>query len=161
MIELHIEGSLMDGGAAMEDRIEQSVEIHASLDRVWALVSEPGWWVPSDVAAPAGVVAPGQQVVRESEKWGRFPVEVVRVEPRTYAAFRWASQAPGAELTAVNTTLIEFRVEPAGDLVRVTATESGFAALDGPAAVREQARRDNTGGWQEELSSLRERAEAA
>jgi uncharacterized protein YndB with AHSA1/START domain len=145
----------------MADRIEQSIEIHASLDRVWALVSEPGWWVPSDVAVPSGVTAPGQQVVRDSEKWGRFPVEVVRLEPRTYAAFRWASQAPGAELTAANTTLVEFRVEPAGDLVRVTVTESGFAALDVPAAAREQAQRDNTGGWQEELSSLRERAEAA
>ena len=145
----------------MEDRIEQAIDIHASLDRVWELVSEPGWWVPSDLATPPASLAPGQQVVRASEKWGRFPVEVVRVEPRTYAAFRWASQAPGAELTPVNTTLVEFRVEPAGDLVRVTVTESGFAALDVPAAAREQARQDNTGGWQEELSSLRERAEAA
>jgi uncharacterized protein YndB with AHSA1/START domain len=145
----------------VEDRIEQAIDIHASLDQVWELVSEPGWWVPSDMAAPPARLAPGQQVVRASEKWGRFPVEVVRVEPRTYAAFRWASQAPGAELTPVNTTLVEFRVEPAGDLVRVTVTESGFAALDVPAAAREQARQDNTGGWQEELSSLRERAEAA
>ncbi|HEY6498595.1 MAG TPA: SRPBCC domain-containing protein [Streptosporangiaceae bacterium] len=145
----------------MADRIEQSVEIQAPLDRVWELVSEPGWWVPSDVGTPPAGLAPGQQVVRESEKWGRFPVEVVRVEPKTYAAFRWASQAPGAELTPVNTTLVEFRVEAAGDLVRVTVTESGFAALDVPAAAREQARKDNTGGWQEELGSLRERAEAA
>ena len=143
----------------MADRIEQSIEIHAPLDRVWELVSEPGWWVPSDVARPAPELAPGQQVVRESEKWGRFPVEVIRVEPRTYAAFRWASQAPGAELTSVNTTLVEFRVERAEDLIRVTVTESGFAALDVPAAAREQAWKDNTGGWQEELADLRKRAE--
>ncbi|HEY2520102.1 MAG TPA: SRPBCC domain-containing protein [Streptosporangiaceae bacterium] len=143
----------------MTDRIEQSIEIHAPLDRVWELVSEPGWWVPSDVASPRDRAAPGQQVVRESEKWGRFPVEVVRVEPMTFAAFRWASQAPGAELTSVNTTLVEFQVETAGDLIRVTVTESGFAALDVPADAREQARKDNTGGWQEELADLRKRAE--
>ena len=47
------------------------------------------------------------------------------------------------------------------DAVQVTVTESGFAALDVPAEVREQAWKDNYGGWQSELSSLKERSEAA
>jgi uncharacterized protein YndB with AHSA1/START domain len=144
----------------MEDRIEHDIMINAPLDRVWELVSEPGWWVPTTVVAPVDHT-PGHQVVRESEKWGRFPVEIVRVDPKTYAAFRWASHAPGAELGAGNTTLVEFRVEPAGDAVRVRVVESGFAAIDAPDSVREQARNDNIGGWQEEMASLRERAEAA
>ena len=142
----------------MADRIEQAIEIQAPLDRVWALVSEPGWWVPSAVTAPVDHTQ-GHQVVRESERWGRFPVEVVRVEPQSYAAFRWASQAPGAELAPGNTTLVEFRLEQAAGVVRVTVTESGFAALDVAAARREQAHRDNTGGWQEELMDLKKRAE--
>jgi uncharacterized protein YndB with AHSA1/START domain len=144
----------------MDDHIEQAITINAPLDRVWELVSEPGWWVPSAVVAAVDHT-PGHQVVRESEKWGRFPVEVVRVEPKTYAAFRWSSHAPGAELAPGNTTLVEFRVEPAGDAVRVTVVESGFAALSAPESVREQSRKDNTGGWREELASLRERAESA
>jgi uncharacterized protein YndB with AHSA1/START domain len=144
----------------MEDRIEQQITINAPLDRVWELVSEPGWWVPSTVPPPVDHT-PGHQVVRESEKWGRFPVAVVRIEPKTYAAFRWASHAPGAELTPGNTTLVEFQVERAGDAVRVTVTESGFAALDAPVPDREQAWKDNTGGWQEELGGLKERAESA
>ncbi len=144
----------------MDDSIEQEITISAPLDRVWELVSEPGWWVPSNVVVPV-VHTPGHQVVRESVQWGRFPVEVVRVEPKTYAAFRWASQAPGAELTPRNTTLVEFRVEPAGDAVRVTVVESGFAALDAPADVRDQAWKSNTGGWQEEMAGLASRAEAA
>jgi uncharacterized protein YndB with AHSA1/START domain len=152
--------SLRDEEDGMDDRIEQAVTINAPLDRVWELVSDPGWWVPSTVTAPPDHT-PGHQVVRETEKWGRFPVEVVRVEPKTYAAFRWASQAPGAELAAGNTTLVEFRVEQAGDFVRVTVVESGFAALDAPAPAREEAWKDNTGGWQEELAGLRERAESA
>jgi uncharacterized protein YndB with AHSA1/START domain len=144
----------------MEDRIERDIVINASLDRVWELVSEPGWWVPATVVAPVDHT-PGHQVIRESEKCGRYPVEVVRVDPKTYAAFRWASHVPGEELTAANTTLVEFRVEPAGDAVRVSVVESGFAALDVPESVREQARKDNTGGWQEELAGLKERAEAS
>jgi uncharacterized protein YndB with AHSA1/START domain len=110
---------------------------------------------------PAVDHTPGHQAVRESEKWGRFPGEVVRVEPKTYAAFRWASHLPGAELTNGNTTLVEFRLEPAGDAVRVTVVESGFAALEAPESVREQSRKENTGGWREELALLRERAESA
>jgi len=144
----------------MEDRIERDIMISAPLDRVWELVSEPGWWVPTTVVAPVDHT-PGHQVVRESEKWGRFPVEVVRVDPKTYAAFRWASHAPGAELGAGNTTLVEFWVEPVGDAVRVCVVESGFAAIDAPDSVREQARKDNTGGWQEEMAGLKERSEAA
>jgi uncharacterized protein YndB with AHSA1/START domain len=144
----------------MEDGIEQVITINAPLDRVWELVSEPGWWVPSAVVAPVDHT-PGHQVVRESEEWGRFPVEVVRVEPMTYAAFRWASHAPGTELTAGSTTLVEFRVRLVADAVEVTVTETGFAAIDAPADVRERAWKDNTGGWEEELAKLRERAESA
>ena len=140
----------------MDDRIEEQILINAPLERVWDLVSEPGWWVPSTATTPVDHT-PGRQVVRESERWGRFPIEVVRVEPRTYAAFRWASQAPGAELTPTNTTLVEFRLTPLGDAVRVNVVERGFAAL--PEDVREQAWKDNTGGWQQELGSLKERAE--
>ena len=127
---------------------------------MWELVSEPGWWVPSVAVAPVDHT-PGHQVVRETEKWGRFPVEVVRVEPKTYAAFRWASHMPGADLGPGNTTLVEFVVRPVGGAVEVTVTESGFAAVDAPAAVREQAWKDNTGGWESELAGLRERAESA
>ena len=144
----------------MDDRIEQDIMINAPLDRVWELVSEPGWWVPTKVVAAVDHT-PGHQVVRESEKWGQFPVEVIRVDPKTYAAFRWASHVPGADLTAANTTLVEFRVEPVGDAVRVSVVESGFAAVDASASVREQAWKDNTGGWQEEMAGLKERAEAA
>lgn len=144
----------------MEDRIEQEITIDAPLERVWELVSEPGWWVPSDVTEPVNHT-PGHQAARTTERYGRLLVEVVRIEPRTYAAFRWASHEPGAELTPGNTTLVEFRLRPAAGGVVVAVTESGFSAIDAPESVREQSWKDNTGGWDSELSGLRERAEAA
>lgn len=144
----------------MEDRIEQQITINAPLDRVWNLVSEPGWWVPTKVVPPIDHT-PGHQIVRESERWGRFAVEVVRVEPQTYAAFRWASQAPGADLADDNTTLVEFSVVPTGDAVRVTVTESGFSRLNISESAREDAWKSNTGGWNEEIKGLKARAEAA
>jgi uncharacterized protein YndB with AHSA1/START domain len=140
------------------DRIVQTVTINASLDRVWSLVTEPGWWVPTEAPQPIDHT-PGHQVVRTSDKCGSFPVEVVRVEPQTYAAFRWASNFPGEALAQGNTTLVEFTVRPLAGGVEVTVTESGFAALDASESVRKSGFDGNTAGWSEELDSLRTRAE--
>lgn len=142
------------------DRIEQDVTIHAPLDRVWALVTQPGWWVPTDVEE-SGDRVPGHRAVRETEKWGRFVVEVVRIEPQTYAAFRWASQFPGAELAPGKTTLVEFTVTPVADAVTVTVVESGFASLEASEEVRAAGVKDNTEGWRQELDALKARAEEA
>jgi uncharacterized protein YndB with AHSA1/START domain len=144
----------------MEDRIVQDITINAALDRVWDLVTEPGWWVPSDTEVPVDRT-PGHQAVRESARYGRFPVEVVRFDPRTYAAFRWASRFPGEDLAAGRTTLVEFDVAEVAEGVRVTVTESGFASLDAPEEIREKGLRENTDGWRLELASLRNRAEQA
>jgi uncharacterized protein YndB with AHSA1/START domain len=142
----------------MDDRIERQITIDASLDHVWELVTEPGWWVPTTDDAPIDRT-PGSQTVRESEKWGRFPVEVVRIDPQTYAAFRWASTFPGEELRPGNTTLVEFQLRSLDDGVSVTVVESGFAALDASEDVRAAGHASNTDGWAQELDSLKERSE--
>lgn len=146
----------------MPDTIERSIAITAPLERVWDLVTEPGWWVPSDAANESGQPdrTPGHVVVRESEKWGRFPVEVVELRPMTYAAFRWASSFPGEDLAPGRTTLIEFTVTPTDSGVQVSVTESGFAQLEATDELKSQSVESNSGGWTEELSSLRNRAEA-
>jgi uncharacterized protein YndB with AHSA1/START domain len=141
----------------MEDRIEQEITIRADLDRVWDLVTTPGWWVPDNGGAEADRT-PGSLTVRESAKWGRFMVETVRLEPKSYAAFRWASAFPGETPADSNSTLVEFFVKPATDgEVSVKLVESGFSQL--PADRRDGAWKDNTGGWELELASLKGRAE--
>ena len=95
----------------MPDSIERNITIAAPIERVWDLVTEPGWWVPTDVPGEADRT-PGHVVVRESEKWGTFPVEVVELRPMSYAAFRWSSTFPGEDLQPGHTTLIEFTVTP-------------------------------------------------
>lgn len=143
----------------MEDQIEQEITIAASLNRVWDLVTRPGWWVPVDVE-PEIDRTPGHRTVRESAKWGRFPVEVVKIDPQTYASFRWASQFPGEEPAEGMSTLIEFFVEPVADAVKVTVRESGFTALDAPQEVRKAGFEGNSDGWRQEMASLKDRSEA-
>jgi uncharacterized protein YndB with AHSA1/START domain len=144
----------------MDDRIEQEIIIGAGQERVWDLVTRPGWWVPdeqNEQGAPDRTH--GSLTVRESAAWGRFVIEVVRLEPMSYAAFRWASEFPGETPAQGNSTLVEFFVKPLSDAeTSVTLVESGFTGL--PDDRRAAARQANTGGWQEELASLKERAEA-
>ena len=142
------------------DQIVRTVTINATLDRVWDLVTEPGWWVPNDAPQPVDHT-PGHRIVRRSEQYGSFPIEIVKIDPQTYAAFRWASTFPGDELTPGNTTLVEFQIAPLADGVEVTVTESGFDALDAPESVRTKGFEGNSEGWSEQLTSVKTRAEAA
>ena len=144
----------------MQDVIEHEISINAGLERVWNLVTEPGWWVPTDTG-PVRDRTPGTTTVRVSEKYGPFPVAVVEMKPRTYAAFRWASQFPNTDLEPTRSTLVEFFVSEAADGVLVKVRESGFAALDAPEEIRQAGVRDNTEGWRLELGDLKKRSEAA
>ncbi|ANZ41323.1 polyketide cyclase [Lentzea guizhouensis] len=139
------------------DRIERETLIEAPLDRVWRLVTEPGFWVASQ---PSGSAVPGETTLCENEQYGDFPVQVETVTPQTYVSYRWASAFAGADLTADNTTLVEFTLVPEGAAVRVKVVESGFAALAAPEDVRAQALRDNTGGWPEVMDAFKKRAES-
>ena len=141
----------------MEDRIEHRIAIRATLDRVWSLVTRPGWWLPGSVTEPA------RGAGRAAVEWGRertpWVIDIVRVEPQGYVSFRWASAFAGVESVQGNSTLVEFYVRPMGDEISVTVVESGFTTLDLPEALREDQLKANMGGWQFVLADLRSRAE--
>jgi uncharacterized protein YndB with AHSA1/START domain len=142
-----------------ENRIERETLIEASLERVWSMVAEPGFWV-ADKASPTGTVAvEGESVIARNAEHGDFPVRVEKVEPPTYLAYRWASAFPGEELREDNSTLVEFTLTQEGDKTRLRVVESGFAALAGSEELRGQAVKDNTGGWPQVLDALKTRAE--
>ena len=141
----------------MDDRIEQRVTVRATVGAVWALVTRPGWWLPGSEAEPAR--GPGRVTVEYGDDNRPYVVDVVRVEPKGYVSYRWASAFGGAAPEQGKSTLVEFYIRPVGDEVSVTVVESGFASLDLPDALREDEWKGNTGGWQYEMASLRARAE--
>ncbi|MFD6274797.1 SRPBCC domain-containing protein [Streptomyces sp. NPDC060209] len=142
-----------------EDRIERETLIAASQERVWSLVTQPGFWV-AEVTTPLGPVAKeGETTVAKNAEYGEFPVRVEKVEPLTYVAYRWASAFPGEGLREGNSTLVEFTLVPEGGSTRLRVVESGFAALAGSDELRSKAMEDNTGGWPQVLDALRKRAE--
>ncbi|MER5727205.1 SRPBCC domain-containing protein [Streptomyces sp. NPDC002138] len=142
-----------------ENRIERETLIEASLDRVWSLVTEPGFWV-ADEANLTGVAGKeGEVKTAKNAEYGDFPVRVEKIEPQTYLAYRWASAFPGQELREDNSTLVEFTLSREGDKTRLRVVESGFAALAGSEELRSRAVKDNTGGWPQVLDAFKKRAE--
>lgn len=142
-----------------EDRIERETLINASLERVWSLVAEPGFWVADEASVAGTVAVEGTSIVAKHSEYGEFPVRIEKVDPPKYLAYRWASAFPGEELREDNSTLIEFTLTEEGGQVRLRVVESGFAALAGSEELRAKAVQDNSGGWPQVFDAFRKRAE--
>lgn len=144
-----------------EDRIERDTLIEASLERVWSLVSVPGFWV-ADEASVAGTMArEGASLIAKNPNLGEVSVRVEKVDPPTYVAYRWASAFPGEELRQDNSTLVEFTLSTEGGKTRLRVVESGFAALRMSEGRRDQTVQFNSDGWPQVFDVIKSHAEHA
>jgi uncharacterized protein YndB with AHSA1/START domain len=142
------------------DRIERDTLIAASMERVWSLVAEPGWWAAEEANLTGAVAKEGETVVVKHAQHGEFPVRVEKMEPPRYVAYRWVSAFPGEELREDNSTLVEFTLTQEGDGTRLHVVESGFAALPTPEDNRRNVVKDHTNGWPHCFDALKKRAES-
>lgn len=138
------------------DTIERQVEIDAPMDRVWALVSEPGWWINEGSIRPHRLEERGDHVVVHDEKHGAFPIEVVESRQPEYIAFRWLAAEDQAHAADHIETLVEFTLEERDGRVLVRVVESGFAT-NGTATDEQRlaSHSDNSEGWGIEMAALR------
>ena len=142
------------------DRIEREILIQAPLDRVWNLVSEPGWWIGDGDRSSQVVTREDDVVIVDDPRYGRFPVLQVSADAPHHVGFRSTddpAQRPGHE----NSTLVEFFLteQDGGTLLRVV--ETGFAALPIPTEQRTAALEGNTEGWRQQLGFAKRDAERA
>jgi uncharacterized protein YndB with AHSA1/START domain len=143
---------------ATPDRIEREIHIRAPVARVWELVSEPGWWISDADGDRSGQTRrreDGLEVV-DDPRHGRFPIQVVALQPPHRAAFRWAFASPGEAPRPGNSTLVEFFLSERGGGTLLRVVESGFQSLAGD---RDRLYEGNVKGWALETEILRKRAE--
>jgi len=148
--------------AGVPDRIEKQIMLRAPLSRVWRAVSDSrefGSWFGVTFDGPfkagekiVGLMTPttvdaGVAEMQKPYEGMRFEITVERIEPETLFSFRWHPAAidPQVDYSSEPTTLVEFRLEPVGDQVRLTILESGFDQV--PLARRAEAFKMNEGGW--------------
>ncbi len=133
----------------MIDRIEREIRIDAPIERVFALVSEPGWWIAD--GDERTVTRDGDLTYVELPQHGRFPVLPVSSDAPRHVAFRGA---PGD--AATDGTLVEFflSAQDGGTLLRVV--ESELHRMAPPWDDVE----DNIEGWTVALAAVRQRVAA-
>ena len=141
----------------VEDKIEREIVINAPLDRVWALVSEPGWWIGDGDRSGQRRWKEGDLDIIEDPRYGRFPLRTVGLEPSRYISFRWIMDPSKESESEKPTTLVEFWVEARDSTTVVRVVESGFTKL--PNA--EDAIAGNTEGWRFQMDRLKTDAESA
>jgi len=132
------------------DRIDRSIDIAAPAERVWALVSRPGWWInEGEVDPEPDLDVTDDHAVLRHPAYGEFRLQVLASRPPSYVSYRWVN--PDADAG----TLVEFWIEPREGGVTLRVAESGFSAL-GKAREEWLAHREgNVQGWTSELAAAR------
>jgi hypothetical protein len=134
------------------DRIERQVDIDAGAEKVYALVSRPGWWINDEEVDPDPVIRQdGELHVLVHPTYGEFRLQVLAEDPPRHVSFLWIDNvAPEAGTT------VEFWIEDrAAGGVTLKVAESGFIGLRKSREEIANQVRENTHGWEVELEAAR------
>lgn len=143
----------------MQDRIEKQIDLAAPVERVWKALTDHeqfGEWFLVRIDQPFAVGRPSTgRMTYPGFEHMPWEAEIVALEEPSYFAFRWPPYYGeiDADTAADPWTLVEFRLEPAGEGTRLTLSESGFAAL--PPDRAPLALRGNESGWDEQARNIK------
>ncbi len=141
-----------------QDRIERETVIQASVERVWQLVTQPGWWIGDGDRSAQTVRRQGELAIVEDPRYGTFPIRTVTVRAPSYIAYRcvWDSQRRTETPDETNSTLVEFWVAERDGATVLRVVESNFKVMQHP----EDAIRGNAEGWETQLGIAKRVSEA-
>lgn len=145
---------------SIPNSIEQEIRIDAPLERVWALVSEPGWWVNEGTIRPHRLEERGGMTIVHDETHGDFAFETLISEPHERIVFRWQPMEDAPDREDAVPTVVTFTLRESAGHVVLRVVEAGFAEGDVPEQVRKDAYDGNTEGWEIELAAARTHLES-
>ncbi|MDN5901517.1 MAG: polyketide cyclase [Brachybacterium sp.] len=153
---------VLPADSPVPDEIVRSALIHATAERVFAIIREPGWFINDGEYREHTITRYGAVTQVVDPVHGTFQIAVEAHEPPNRIKFRWLGGGLGEISDAPNNT-VEFIIDPAGtakrNLVRLTVRERGFAKLGLDDAVRRRNYEENYRGWEQQLGVARELAE--
>jgi uncharacterized protein YndB with AHSA1/START domain len=132
------------------DRIERTMELSHSPERVWQALTTPeglGTWFGNSAEVDLRV---GGKIQLTWTSGDKATLTVERLEPPRVFGYTWSIY--GLPEGDPRRTYVEFTLEPVGTGTTLTMVESGFAQL--PNAEYEKAFSGNTDGWTHELGEL-------
>jgi len=141
------------------DQIEREIKINAPLERVWELVTVPGWWIGDGDLSIQTRSQDGETFIVDDPKYGRFFGKTVSIDPPAYASYRWAAEFQTEIPSDGNSTLVEYFVTAEAGGTRLRVIESGFVSLAITQEARDKAIDGNTEGWEQQLGIIKAWAE--
>jgi uncharacterized protein YndB with AHSA1/START domain len=142
----------------MTDRIENSIDLAAPIERVWRALTdhvEFGQWFRLALDGPfaLGGVSHGH-VTYPGYEHLTWEAKIVEMEAPYSFAFEWhpAAIEPGADYSHEPVTRVQFTLRSIDVGTHLQVTESGFDAI--PADRRAIAYRMNEGGWGEQMRNI-------
>jgi uncharacterized protein YndB with AHSA1/START domain len=157
--------SLTSIAASETDRIERSILIKATRQRIWRALSkaeEFGEWFGVNLKGKTFVA--GQRVQGPFTIQGHehciFDVVVERIEPERLLSYRWHPYAVDSAIDyeKEQRTVVTFTLKDAGDATLLTVVETGFDKV--PPERRLEAFRMNSLGWEAQLNNIQRHAAA-
>ncbi|WP_256999375.1 SRPBCC family protein [Microbacterium sp. SZ1] len=133
--------------------VRRTIRISASIEKVWAAVTEPEnisqWFGRAkldsfSVGATGSLTFPGQHSI---------PLRIEAIDEPHLVSYRWSNDGASGEFPVEvdeRSTVFTFTLEPLADGTRLTVVETGFDATSDPAANMEFHRQ----GWDSELDKL-------
>ena len=123
----------------MSDKIEKTITINAPLNRVWRAIAdykEYGKWFQCEIDRT-------------------FPMKIVAMEENKLFSCYWPAYVEKTDLDLLEEPwlLMEYHLKETAQGTELTIIESGFDKLN--AAIRDEARRGNEGGWDFQLNNIR------
>ncbi|TXR49985.1 SRPBCC family protein [Phyllobacterium endophyticum] len=147
----------------MSDRIEKSIELSAPTERVWRALTdytEFGEWFRVKLDGPfrTGEVSTGR-IAYPGYEHLKWEATVTAMDEPHLFAFTWHPYAvePDMDYSKETPTLVEFKLETAGESTKLTVVESGFNGL--PPHRMQEAMRMNERGWAEQIKNIKAHVE--
>lgn len=142
------------------DRVEVDCGIATSVEDVWAVVSEPGWWVNDGPVDDHEVTLDDEGIYHVTDpEAGEWLVEKADEDPMDVVAFRWYPIASD-ELPDEYATRVEISLSEEGDSVNVHIEESGLSSVSDDEDEARQMWDDEAGMWAEALDAVKAHLEA-
>ncbi len=142
------------------DRVEVDCGIATSVENVWAVVSEPGWWVNDGPVDDHEVTLDDEGIYHVTDpEAGEWLVEKADEDPMDVVAFRWYPIASD-ELPDEYATRVEISLSEEGDSVSVHIEESGLSSVSDDEDEARQMWDDEAGMWAEALDAIKAHLEA-
>ncbi|MFC7581447.1 toxin [Schaalia naturae] len=142
------------------DTIEADVIIHADLEDVWSLVSEPGWWINDGPLGDHETDRGDDGLFRVTDpQAGTWLVAREDEDPMDVVSYRWYPLA-GDDFPEERTTRVEFSLSEEDGGIALHVEESGLSGVSDDPEEARQAWEDSAGMWPDELLAARDHLES-